>query len=90
MRMARLISKVIGVVVVLFLIFLSIGLMFPSFSYTSKVEVHSTVEHSWEIFTDERYMKEWFPGFQRMEKISGEPLTVGSKWKLITKEDGKI
>ena len=38
---------------------------------------------------DESRMGEWLEGYKSMELIEGEPLTVGSKHKLVFEEDGQ-
>ena len=37
---------------------------------------------------DESKMGEWLEGYKSMEVLEGEPLTVGSKHKMIFEEDG--
>lgn len=57
--------------------------------YTVSVEVHADIEQAWDVFMDESKMSQWLKGFTSMETIEGEPLTVGSKYKMFFEERGR-
>ena len=57
--------------------------------YSVSVEVDVPIEEVWEVYMDESRMDEWLTGFRSMETIEGEPLTVGSKHRLVFEERGK-
>ncbi len=86
----KILKYVVGVLILLFVGFFLIGLIWPKFTYTSQVIVNASVEKSWAVFTDETKMAEWMPGFKSIENISGEPLQVGSEWKLTVEDQGQI
>ncbi len=69
--------------------FLAAGLIRPNVSYENKVTVNAPVERAYSVFVDESNMDKWMPTLQRIENISGAPLEVGSKWKLIFEEEGE-
>lgn len=56
--------------------------------YTVSVEVNRPIDHAWDVFMDESKTAQWLTGFKRMEIIEGEPLTVGSRHKMVFEEDG--
>lgn len=57
--------------------------------YTVGMEVNKPIEVAWEVLMDESKMGEWLEGYKGMELIEGEPLTVGSKHKMIFEENGQ-
>ena len=57
--------------------------------YRVSVEVNKPIEEAWEVLMDESKMGEWLEGYKGMELLEGEPLTVGSKHKMIFEEDGQ-
>jgi carbon monoxide dehydrogenase subunit G len=58
-------------------------------NYRVSVEVDRPIEDAWEVLMDESKMGEWLEGYKGMELLEGEPLTVGSKHKMIFEEDGR-
>ena len=57
--------------------------------YTVRVDIDRPVEEAWEVLMDESRMGEWLEGYKSMELIEGDPLTVGSKHKMIFEENGQ-
>ena len=57
--------------------------------YSLSIEVDRPIEDAWEVVMDESKMGEWLEGYKGMELLEGEPLTVGSKHKMIFEEDGQ-
>ncbi len=57
--------------------------------YSVSVEVNKPIEEAWEVLMDESKMGEWLEGYKGMELLEGEPLTVGSKHKMIFEENGE-
>ena len=57
--------------------------------YSVRVDIDRPVEEAWEVLMDESRMGEWLEGYKSMELIEGEPLTVGSKHKLVFEENGQ-
>ncbi len=53
------------------------------------LEVDRPIQHCWDILMDESRMAEWAIGFQGIETIEGEPMTVGSKHRMVFEERGK-
>ena len=71
--------KITGIViVVLAIVFWSIGVIVPTFTYHSKVEVQAPIELCWDVMMDESQINEWLPTLVDSKTIEGEPLTVGS------------
>lgn len=78
-----------GILVVLILVFLGVGIITPNFSYENKVTVKAPVERAYSVFVDESNVNKWMPTLRKIENVSGAPLEVGSKWKLIFDEEGE-
>ena len=57
--------------------------------FSVSVEVDKPIQHCWDILMDESRMAEWAIGFQSIETIEGEPMTVGSKHRMVFEERGK-
>jgi len=60
-----------------------IGASNRTFDYENSVTIAKPPAEVWAAITDDTRMKEWLQGFVRMENVQGDPLTVGSKWKLV-------
>jgi hypothetical protein len=75
--------------VILVLVFLSLGVFSPGFSFQNKVIVDKPLSESFMKFIDPTRMKDWIPGYKDLTWISGFPMTPGSKWKIIVMKDGK-
>ena len=57
--------------------------------FSVSIEVDKPIQHCWDILMDESRMAEWAIGFKSVETIEGEPLTVGSKNRMLFEERGK-
>lgn len=76
------------VIVLLVVIFFSLGLIFRSHEYTISTTVNAPVEKTFAVFNDTTKLKEWLPGFKSMELIKGNMNEAGSKWKVVFEENG--
>lgn len=57
--------------------------------FSVSLEVDKPIQHCWDILMDESRMAEWAIGFKSIETIEGEPMTVGSKHRMVFEERGK-
>ena len=57
--------------------------------FSVSIEVERPTQHCWDILMDESRMAEWAIGFKSVETIEGEPMTVGSKNRMVFEERGK-
>ena len=57
--------------------------------YSVRIDIDRPIEEAWEVLMDESRMGEWLEGYKSMELIEGEPLTVGSKHRMIFEENGQ-
>lgn len=85
----KILKFVLGAVIGFAIVFFSVGIFAPSFTYENKVEVNAPVEKAWAIFTDESRMGDWLTGFQSIETISGNPGEVGCKYRVVFIENGE-
>jgi carbon monoxide dehydrogenase subunit G len=81
--------KIIGIVLaVIIVVFLSIGLIVPSYEYDSSVQVNAPVEKCWSTFHDINKMNQWLKGFESLTLKSGDSLAVGSVYEITVTDDG--
>lgn len=75
-------------VVVLCVGFFAPGFLAGDMTNETRVQVNKAREFVWEKFQDESRMGDWLEGFKSIEPISGEPRTVGSKFRLKFNNNG--
>lgn len=81
--------KIIGIVLtVIIVVFLSVGLIVPSYEYDSSIEVNAPVEKCWSTFHDITKMDQWIKGFESLTLKSGDSLAVGSVYEIVIIDDG--
>lgn len=57
-------------------------------TYETRFEVDRPLADVWAVFHDETRLKDWLPGLQSIETVEGEPMTVGSRYRLTFVEEG--
>src|SRR5882724_612658 len=83
------IAKIIGATLAgIVLMFLSLGLLFPSYEYQSSIVVNASPEKCWVVYHDTKKMNEWLEGFESLTLKSGEPLAAGSTYEIVVTDDG--
>lgn len=70
------------------LLFLSLGLLFPSYEYQTSIVVNASPEKCWTVYHDTKRMTEWLEGFESLTLKSGDQLTEGSTYEIIITDDG--
>lgn len=80
---------VLGIIAILIIIFLLIGFIKPSISYTCEVMVDKPIEESGYVAQDEERMSEWLDGFKKIEHVRGTPKTVGNVSNVYFTINGK-
>lgn len=70
---------------VLVILFFSMGVFKPSVSYGHEISVDKPQKEAWAVGQDESKYDQWLAGFQSMELIEGEKFKEGSKYKIIVK-----
>lgn len=86
--MMKVLRIIVGFILIVVSLFISIALIWPTFTYQSNVTVEATVDHSWKIFTNTNLMPEWMEGFKSMKTLSSEPGQIGSQYELIIEGNG--
>ena len=66
------------VIAVLIIGFLLMGLIKSEVSYDCEIVVDKPLAEAWAVTQDEAKMADWLEGFQRVERVSGTPGTVGA------------
>lgn len=88
--MIKFLKIAVGLLLLLFVLFLGVGLLSSSFEYENRITIERTPEQVWTVFTDQERMGDWLDGFVRIENLSGNPMEVGSRWKLVFDMDGEV
>lgn len=55
----------------------------------STITINKPVNEVWDYFMNEENLGKWLIGYKSTEAIEGEPLTVGSKHRMIFEERGR-
>lgn len=79
----------LGIIAILFILFLLIGFIKPDVSYDFEIIVDKPIEESWNVTQDEEKMSEWLEGFQKVEQVSGTPGAVGAVMNVYFVTDGQ-
>ena len=79
----------LGITGILIILFVLIGLIKPSTSYSCEIMVDKPIQESGYVAQDEERMSEWLDGFKRIEHVSGTPKTVGNVSKVYFTVNGK-
>ena len=74
---------------VIILSFFSMGFMHASFTYENEVQVNSTIDHSFEIFTNDSLGPKWLIGLKGYDVIEGAPHQPGSKFLMKFESEGQ-
>ena len=77
------------VIILLAVVFFSLGLLFRSHKYTITTTVNAPVEKTFALFNDTTKLNQWMTGFRYIQNIRGKPHEVGSKWKMVFFDHGK-
>lgn len=85
----KILRGIFVVILILLVGFYAIGFFVPQIEIETSVEVNQPVEKSFAVFMDEKYMQDWLMNLKSVETVSGEPNTVGSKYRLTFLEEGR-
>jgi len=83
--MKKVIFYLLGIVVLLVVVFLSIGFFVPVIEYTTTVEINKPRDVTWTVL---RKRKDWIYGFKSFEQVSGVSNEVGSRTRVTVVRDG--
>ncbi len=71
------------VILCLILIFFLFGILKPNINYGHEIKVNKPLKEAWGFVQDESKLGLWLEGFKSIDLISGEPGSVGSKYKVV-------
>ncbi|GHN00849.1 hypothetical protein WSM22_23380 [Cytophagales bacterium WSM2-2] len=80
MKVLKIILAILTAAVV---IFLGIGLFFPSYDYQTSIKVSASPEKCWRTFHNTKLMNQWMPGFESLTLKKGDSLTLGSQYEIV-------
>ena len=81
--MKKFLKRFLLTILILVIVFFSLGIIFPTVTYESKINVNKPVEKSFGVFTNAMKLSDWIIGLKGIGWISGNQNEVGSKWKFI-------
>ncbi len=82
------ILKYIGIVAIaLVAVFLLVGIIKPSFEYTTSISIKAPRQHCWDVMQDTTQMKSWIPGFKALTLKRGQHEQPGAVYELIVSQD---
>ena len=55
----------------------------------TSIQIKASAERVWGVFTNSELTSQWLTGLKSSETISGRPLEVGSKHRMVFDEKGK-
>lgn len=88
--MKKILRYVAMVVLVLLLVFLSLGLFIPVVEYETSIIVDKPVAEAFALYNDRSNIKQWIPEIQVMEPIAETPEVVGSKYRMVINSNGDV
>lgn len=74
---------------IVFVLFLGTGLIFPEVEYEAEVIVDATPQKCWDVFTDTTKMAGWVQNFESIQTIQQTPDQIGSKYLLRVIDGGQ-
>ena len=80
---------IVGLIAILFLLFIAKGFLTPSISYSSEIIVNKSVKEAWAVMNDESKLTQWLQGITKIEHIDGVKGTVGAVTKYTFSENGQ-
>lgn len=84
------VSILLFVLLTLFVLFFLISVFIPKVNFSSSVEVNKPVDIAWKVFMDDSKLDQWLTGFKSTALLSGKDNEVGSVYKMIFEEKGKV
>jgi hypothetical protein len=87
--MRKFIKYTVIIVLLITVVFFSLGFFVPELNMKNTVEVRSPIGHSFAVFENVNKMKDWMPGFKSIELTGGLPFMPNSTYKLVTEENGR-
>ncbi len=85
----KILKYILGLLLLLIVIFIGMGFVFPSVSYGSEIVVDKPIEEAWGVISDETKVAQWIKGLQKMELVSGTPNTVGAVSNIYVEDGGQ-
>jgi uncharacterized protein YndB with AHSA1/START domain len=87
--MQKVFRKIALVILVLLLIFLSLGLFIPKVTYETMGELEMPKEEVFALYNDMDKIKEWIPEIVEVETLVETPDKIGSEFRMIVENNGQ-
>lgn len=80
---------IVGIIALLFLLFIGKGMLTPEISYSSEFVVDKPIQEAWAVMNDQSKASEWLQGITNIKHISGTEGTVGAVTEYTFNENGQ-
>ena len=87
--MQNILRRIALVVLVLLLIFLSLGIFIPTVSYETKGEINKPIEEVFALYNDMDRISEWIPEIKEVETLVNKAGKVGSEFRMVVDNNGQ-
>lgn len=84
----KFLKYVLGIILLLGLVFIALGFINPSATYSSEITVDKTLNEAWAVMNDESKISEWLKGIKEVRHVSGEKGKVGGVTEYTFEENG--
>ncbi len=84
----KLLLFLVVLIIAIAVIFIAPAFLKPKLNYQNTVSINKPHPEVWKKMMQSENMDKWLKGFKSIETLSGEPGTVGSKYKIVVEEDG--
>lgn len=78
------------ILLIVFLCFVGLGLFLNNQEYQLETNINRPVNEVFQLYNDHNRLSEWLPEVKSFEPITETENEVGSKYKMIVDNDGKI
>lgn len=86
----KVLKIVLFILLLLALIFLTLGFFFPKVMYDNQIVVNGSQTEVWNKFNDITNSPNWITGIKSIEAIRVTPDTLGSMFKMVVEDNGRV
>ena len=88
-RKMKTVKIILGVVITLFLMFISLGILIQELNYTSEITISKPVSEVFHLFNNEEHLSEWIPEIKSLKPTHQEKGVTGSTYTVIVENQGQ-
>lgn len=88
--MKKIVKIIVKLSAVLLLVFLATGLLVKETSYQVEIQIKKPLAEVFNVFNDPLKWQDWMPELRSIETIDEKPGIVGSVYKMLLENEGKM